>query len=1381
MTKTKQWKLSVILAAVVILALFCGIMISTVYTTAQAEDPEEDNRTKISFADISVSIKMQDNLYWDFDGNADDEGRDYWNLSDGFYNAIRDDYDLIGERTYLSDTSSDGFYSKIKIASVSRQDGVSVSNNTQIVAGTYTVKIAILDETTYAWQGDENSYKQFTLVVTSPINLRNVTAKVDFIENTYWDFSGTGDEPELNYWSLAQNLNSSIDRTMLMSGYEFLNDMDFFDQIEIESVQQLQPMVQDIADGSRLNAGGYFITVKLKANSAYHWEDENDWSTHQIELTVNPKQIDLGSFESVHWVLDLNSSTSDLRSGTVYVYSYKTELGTDRMYYSMSQLSTAPNAGWTQWQYVNSQEINHSLVRYRGSNTSTNHVIKLIFADIPDTSTAGISISYQTNSASSVGQYKAIATLEVSNEGNYIFGTQFDSAGALERGMKITVDEVNHGRSATIEKSWYLAYYNNALLNEQASIDAQEPVDFEIPSWTFGQNPQVACPRLQHGQEDGQEDLFTCVLVKDGNSATTWTNITSLNWAQYFNRYMPAGNYTITFNVSSSNVSTHTHWWDNEQHEEEGSVTFQGFTQTFNFTVRAATLTVDESNVNAHNNSSAQADRVNFNNLDYADLFNRANQLVCSGYVTKSDRTGTAWENEDRLYDEAPEYSFNIARQFNDVYMEADSANWSHYIQEPGRYQIMYRVSMKNYVTFPADSRYEHYFVVNLYKVISREPVLAKLTFTTTPQRPYLINTDTDSKYYTVADGQTFLDVGTHDVRVVIRPEYRDYILWSENDTTGERMVQLTIAQDANYWEETPYINGWVYGAATPTPRGKAHHYSVSNGDKLVFAFYQVVNGEIVGLDSKDVSIERFAVGNNRIVPVGSYVMRTELKVVNNENYDGLKASDVYFEVTPATNYWIVSPTMKDWRYGDYNAADYSPVAKAAHYNEDFGDRIDFTYRRVNDNGEIIMTGDPVVLSATTPVGNYVLIATFALGRENNNYSGINSQVSYFKVMPNDNSWTATPVTAWQYGAYADEKDTQTAKARFFDSATDTIVYTYYKTTVNQQGVAVKDEASKTTDINALKVDGKVPVGTYIMVVSVNAGADKSYGSLSTEYQVVVSQADNYWTETPHVASWAVGEAQNTPAGKAAFGNALIVVKDGDGNEMYNSSVGTDWLRACVAGWYTLEASVEGTRDYAGVRKYTTEFRVFAATAQSQVTMEGTAQNGDDTATVKVVAGVLDGTKVNLTFIAEDQTAYKDGKKILEANGYKFGTAFAVELVYENKKVLPDGTVEVTVSIPKNLANNSGLRVFSIVNGVVDPLSSRIDTEKGTITFRTNNLGTHYLAYSANQSTTGTGFVIAIIAMVILIVGLVVVAIFVIRNSRKEREALEEADDYDEE
>ncbi|MDE7373582.1 MAG: hypothetical protein K2N18_05915, partial [Clostridia bacterium] len=366
-----------------------------------------------------------------------------------------------------------------------------------------------------------------------------------------------------------------------------------------------------------------------------------------------------------------------------------------------------------------------------------------------------------------------IAKVElVANEG-YTFENSGLRATLDERGIAIYI--YDDGKKATMTKVWYVANFDNALLDGDATKSAGAQIEYSIPSWKFGEYTPVPYPVLFHGDgaldDDIQQPEDYDVIV-DGDSIIEtidgkrvimdgWNPscpdvqiddivkfslsyydedgeehtiidahhpVVRSKWDYYINGYMPAGEYEITFSVSTVALTSHIHWWNGSEHSFTGESEFAGFDCTYSFTVLPGEFTLlGESSLKDNEQYKyVDIDYLNAKTNNYTRFFSFKNALSFDSdtYISKDSLAdGTYWthgDNLDKYFEDAPHLEFNISSMNGNTYYLADDAKWGEYIVSPGTYTVFYMAKMKNYSTHPLISdRYEHFYEVLVYKDVT--------------------------------------------------------------------------------------------------------------------------------------------------------------------------------------------------------------------------------------------------------------------------------------------------------------------------------------------------------------------------------------------------------------------------------------------------------------------------------------------------------------------------------------------------------------------------------------------------------------------------------------------------------------------------------------
>ncbi|MDE7108102.1 MAG: cell envelope integrity protein TolA, partial [Clostridiales bacterium] len=201
-----------------------------------------------------------------------------------------------------------------------------------------------------------------------------------------------------------------------------------------------------------------------------------------------------------------------------------------------------------------------------------------------------------------------------------------------------------------------------------------------------------------------------------------------------------------------------------------------------------------------------------------------------------------------------------------------------------------------------------------------------------------------------------------------------------------------------------------------------------------------------------------------------------------------------------------------------------------------------------------------------------------------------------YDITPAVNTWKDVPsIMYWTYGNYDKQMNLINGTPTYLDNPNDIS----FKVTTDMMGETpvtdTLDSFVLTDGIVSDEVAGSLsalPVGTYYLFATVKG---------STNYKPLIQRgvafkvfpATNNWEVMPSIVVWTEGQFKsvNMPVAKALYGNATIVIKDGDGKDVYNNVTGVNKLSAAAAGTYTLTATVMGSNDYNGL-VYSTVFIV---------------------------------------------------------------------------------------------------------------------------------------------------------------------------------------------
>ncbi len=975
-------------------------------------------------------------------------------------------------------------------------------------------------------------------------------------------------------------------------------------------------------------------------------------------------EVDLGSKNHLHWVL--SAYKSDLRSGMVYSYSYKDEFNDPQTYYSMAKLDSAPNGNWQDWSYIGATDVNFSIVRYRTS-ARFYHQIEL-FSDITDafTVTGYTQDSQFTNRAEGIGRY--VASAEIQANDGYVFVDTGLATGStlIERGMSINI--LDNGKRAKIEKVWYVAAFENSLLNGAQSIEAGEEREFEMPSWQFGNGGKdIGFPWLYHGdallsghaqdadyslkvdntvitetvngvvklKDDWNPQLPTAThdivhfsLIRNGSEIIA-ANMPRSRWSYYINEYMPVGTYTLVFDISTITLGAHYHWWENngEKHDTVDGMAYDylGFSRTFNFSVTAGTMTMDDSTVN-QNGTSARAGQMyevnveNFADHDYSSMFTPAtNGITLSGVVSYDDvkTHGGFWGEtaQAHYYDEKPTLMFNFYRM-NDkmgisgnVYLPAESGEWAQYFEGPSDYTVYYRAQMKNYDTNPvSDSeQYEHFFYVKAYQIVAT-PMLNQ---TSVPYAGRVITVgpnSSDTQLFKWTDNRKE-EVGSYKVKFEF---YNDSnYKWSGEKSDG---VPYDFG-DAYYidWEITPYVvsevtiaeryyTGNTITPVIPRPRNQA------NGEYIYSVKFPTGFSKGEFTDAGDYEITLTLASHN-------YVWENDSQKPSAEQSLERK---VILKINAMQNSWEIKPSIRHWQWGNFDR-ELTRVEGTATSGGTVLYTIytDAACRNAAEGLENFVATDGMVKETYVeafkklPAGTYWLQAKVAADDFYGNYTGLTSEPVEFTVGVARNYWASNlNLIRWTYGAFDPQVNVITAVLTFGERVTLSI---YKQVDANEVPVAglenIQISKGGVVQGTAAEILSTLEAGSYVLKASVVrevVGYDDddeplyNYSELNGEIDFVIQMATNFWQKTPYIQRWIIGETIFEPTAEPTFGNPKFVITNNDGTVIYdativngNRNVAVNNLVTATPGWYKLTTTVESDGVNYTSLNATMRFRVF--------------------------------------------------------------------------------------------------------------------------------------------------------------------------------------------
>lgn len=785
-------------------------------------------------------------------------------------------------------------------------------------------------------------------------------------------------------------------KALTYTGTEF-NPGDFIDGASLSNDYNVV-----FADNAQaIDAGDYNIVVSVANESAYGaWAEP---VTQQV--TVNRKTVDLAN-EAV-WSAQGGSAFGDNR-----IYEYRNASGDA----SRFLLSPVAPSGYTLYSVY---DLKNSVTNRTGNN------ITAIIAPNP----AFRNITYSDNTASAENKYTSTAT--ISADGNYLFF----SGGATEivnatLGLKISVNA--NGTSATLEKTWYIV---NSL-NELYMPGTSNP--YSISGWKYndGAAANPVAPDLHYGNEN--EITFNITgTVQNINGSGVWSvnNADYSRFGYYINTSMPAGTYTVIFNIPTA--------------ENNGETLYAHQSDPYTFTVDTADFKeewaqdayaklIDGEYRYAAN--TIQLYRYGVTGALNPDLEVWTNAVMSSFNPEKS---GYWAEAENAGYSDARfEVSYNLLRMPIRRYYTFDELSRDNTLARPVAadvYTVYYQLSAKNYkplVNEADNAEREHYkFKVTVYDVV-KSPVIEDIRYSANGSTQYVA----PNPHYTIEyvgqgnNSPVYTEVGDG-YKVKLNLNTPETYRWENGAKTALEITFSVLPALNNVVVELSY-SGWNYGDYGADEARKPV-FGVNFVDKNDPGFYTFTL-----ISDKDGAEYVYGASGNKGfggAPVGTYTLRATAK--GSTNWEPV-TREIKFEIYRGYNSWTVTPSVMQWTYKsfDKNVNHILGTAKIADARDGkpavvFSVSTDAAGEKPVKGLEAFYAVDGVVLSdlaadylKNLKVGTYYLWAHVA---DTEQYRELDGQ-AVFAVAVADNCFDEAPVIeAWIVGKYDPEVNTISAKAHF--------------------------------------------------------------------------------------------------------------------------------------------------------------------------------------------------------------------------------------------------------------------------------------------------------------------------------------------------------------
>lgn len=750
-----------------------------------------------------------------------------------------------------------------------------------------------------------------------------------------------------------------------------------------------------------IDADDYNIVVSIANESAY-----GAWTEPvSQQVTVNRKTVDLAN-EAV-WSVQDGSAFGDNR-----IYEYRNAAGNA----SRFLLTPVAPSGYTLYSVY---DLKNSVTNRTGNN------ITAIIAPNP----AFGNIAYSDNTASAENKYTSTAT--ISADGNYLFF----SGGATEivnatLGLKISVNA--DGTSATLEKTWYIV---NSL-NELYLSGTQTP--YSISGWKYNDGAAVnpVAPDLHYGNKNEITFNITGTVQNiNGNGVWSVNNADYSRFGYYINTSMPAGTYTVIFNIPTA--------------ENNGETLYAHQSDPYTFTVDTADFKeewaqdayaklVDGEYRYAAN--TIQLYRYGVTGALNPDLEVWKTAVMSSFNPEKS---GYWAETENAGYFDARfEVSYNLLRMPIRRYYTFDELSRDNTLARPVAadiYTVYYQLSAKNYKPLvneaDNDEREKYKFSVTVYDVV-KAPVIENIRYSANGSTQYVApNPHYTIEYVGQADNSPVYTAVGDSYKVKLNLNTPETYRWENGAKTALELNFKVLPALNNVVVELSY-SGWNYGDYG-TDEARKPVFGVNFVDKNDADFYTFT----LISDKDGTEYVYGASGNNGFgsAPVGTYTLRAEAK--GSTNWEAV-TREISFEIYQGYNSWTVTPSVMQWTYKsfDKNVNHILGTAKITDARSAdpavvFSVTTDAAGEKPVKGLEAFYAVDGVVLSDLVAdylknlnVGTYYLWAHVA---DTEQYRALDGQ-AVFAVAVADNYFDEAPVIeAWIVGKYDPEVNKISAKAHF--------------------------------------------------------------------------------------------------------------------------------------------------------------------------------------------------------------------------------------------------------------------------------------------------------------------------------------------------------------
>ena len=547
------------------------------------------------------------------------------------------------------------------------------------------------------------------------------------------------------------------------------------------------------------------------------------------------------------------AGAATLNSGMLYIYE-------DNSHNIIP--SRTPLKGYTLVEVVN---VERSIVRFTNREWTLAATVKSGSAD----KFAVNNDLTENDTQTAIG--KQTTTFVFNAKDNYEFASSING-GVAERGISFTVSA--DGKTLTVTKTWYVVQLANELV-KATYTGTDEPTDddlYTVTDWTFGADVSFALPKLWRGSEADNVNHVKFSLELHGEVNAIVSNAARADLLKYLNKYMPAGDYTLTFTVDPFDTA---------------DASYPRFTREYDFTVANATIGIDESKLPKDETTgyasyewelTANANKELFFKT-FADKINAAGVLQTVVMTAPED---TFWGTDDgKAYFGKYSVKYNFARMNNERYETADNNYLYEFIAggSRGTYTVYFQIEMPNHENLTnvgEDGRYAYFFTVVVFETVDPVDIhLDNLTYTGMKNIPTLNETDVYHVEYDENDG--YINAGEHALILVLNDSV--HYRW-KGVAVGETglSVKYTITKALNEFIEAPDIVRWVEGKFNEKENG---FIGAAKFGTISYVITDTNDNVIYDLSQN--------IDKRADMKAGTYILKAT--VVGNDNYNGLTES----------------------------------------------------------------------------------------------------------------------------------------------------------------------------------------------------------------------------------------------------------------------------------------------------------------------------------------------------------------------------------------------------------------------------------------------------------------------------------------------------------